>query len=104
MVMLYRICSWLGATLVLLSMASVQSLYSTYTREMPQVPQVQSGRTVSMGVLYGKTVYVTEGESYRLYAREAGVVGAVGLTVLMYQLRRRADRKRNKLDSASAVT
>jgi hypothetical protein len=93
MVKLYRICSWIAAGLVLLGMASLQSLYLRYTREMPQAPQVESGRTVRMGVLYGKTVYVTKVEEYRLYAMLGCVVGAVGAGFTMEQLRRRAARR-----------
>jgi hypothetical protein len=96
MVTLYRVCSWIAAGLVLLGMASLQSLYFAYTREMPQAPQVESGRTVGMGVLYGKTVYVTKEEEYRLYARVGWVVGAVGLGGAMEQLRRRAARRLNE--------
>jgi len=96
MVALYRICSWIAAGLVLLAGASLQSLYVVYTREMPQAPQVESGRTVEMGVLYGKTVYVTKAEEYRLYARMGWVVGAVGLGGAMELLRRRAARRLNE--------
>jgi hypothetical protein len=104
MVTTYRISTWLAGGLFLLSMASVQVLYSRYTREMPQVQQFESGRTIPLDVLYGKTVYVTKRELYSLYGRVASAAGAGVLTVAMDQLRRRAERRRNKLKSASAST
>jgi hypothetical protein len=81
MVRLYKIVSWIAGALMILSMASLGSLALRYTREMPQQTEVESGRTVRLKVLYGRTVYVTKSEQYRFYAGFAlvlatGLVGA----------------------------
>jgi hypothetical protein len=49
--------------------------------------------------LYGKTIYVTKAEEYRLYAKFGWVVGAVGAAVTMELLRRRAARRLNERPS-----
>jgi hypothetical protein len=90
---LYKLGSWIAAGLLLLGIASLQSLVLRYTREMPQVPQIESGRTVRMSVFYGKTVFVTVSEEHRLYAMVVCVLGAVGTAAVMDQLRRRALRR-----------
>lgn len=96
MVTFYKISSWIGAALFLITIASLQALMLKYTREMPQQPDVALRRTVSMKVLYGKTVYMTRTEEYRLYERVGWVAAAGGVTATMELLRRRAARRKKE--------
>jgi hypothetical protein len=96
MVTLYKIVIWIAGALFLLSMASLGSLFETYTREMPQHAEVDSRRTVQLKVLYGKTVYVTRAEQYRLYAGYGLVALAGGACVAADRLRKRALRGSKK--------
>jgi len=92
-VRIFKICSWIAAGVTLLAMAFLQSLYSEYTRDMPTAPEVASGRVTRIKVFYGKTVYVTKSEEYRLYGRMGWVIGAAGACVALEYLRRRAARQ-----------
>jgi len=96
MVTLYKVGIWISGALVFLSLASLGALFRTYTHEMPQQTETQSGRTVRLKVLYGKTVYVTRAEEYRLYAGYGLVAASMALCVGADCLRRRAIRRQQR--------
>jgi hypothetical protein len=71
----------------LVTLSSVIVVRYYYTWHMPMAPEPSRGRTIAVGVNYGKTVYVTPNEQKLLYGTYVALTLAVVAAVATQLLR-----------------